>query len=171
MTREHPEWIAAFKALPGNVSKSDLTRIDMDGNAESRPGAVLILLSDGEIAEGSNWEAILFAAHHKLENLVAIVDYNNLQSLTSVEETLNIDPLEAKFIAFGWDVFQLDGHNLDALVSTLKVAKAEKNGKPKVIIAKTTKGKGVSFMENKVLWHYKTPDENQFIKYILYCII
>lgn len=117
-----------------------------------------VLLSDGEIAEGSNWEAILFAAHHKLENLVAIVDYNNLQSLTSVEETLNIDPLEAKFIAFGWDVFELDGHDVDALVSTLKVVKAEKNGKPKVIIAKTTKGKGVSFMENKVLWHYRPPN-------------
>jgi transketolase len=116
-----------------------------------------VLLSDGEMQEGSNWEAFMFSAHHKLDNLVAIIDYNNLQSLTTVEKTLNIHPLNDKLKSFGWHVIEVDGHNHNSLKKCFKDAILVKN-KPTVIIALTTKGKGVSFMENKVEWHYKSPN-------------
>ncbi len=106
--------------------------------------------------EGSNWEALMFAAHHQLDNLIAIIDYNNLQSLTSVDKTLSIQPLNEKLKSFGWHVIEVSGHNHDALNRCFKDAVLVKN-KPTVIIAKTTKGKVVSFMENKVEWHYKSP--------------
>ena len=115
-----------------------------------------VLLSDGELQEGSNWEALMFASHHQLDNLVAIIDYNNLQSLTSVDKTLNIEPLNEKLKSFGWHVIEVAGHDHDALNKCFKDAILVKNT-PTVIIAKTTKGKGVSFMENKVEWHYKSP--------------
>ena len=115
------------------------------------------LLSDGELDEGSNWEAILFAPHHNLDNLTCIVDYNKLQSLTTVKETLNIEPLKDKLLSFGWDVFDIDGHKHDHIKDAL-TAKATK---PKFIIANTIKGKGVSFMENRLEWHYMTPNEKQ----------
>jgi transketolase len=117
-----------------------------------------VLLSDGELDEGSNWEAFMFAAHHKLNNLTAIIDYNKLQSLDTVEKTLNLEPLASKFEAFGWDVTEIDGHNYEELANELK---KNHEFKPKVIIAHTTKGKGVSFMENKVEWHYKTPNKEE----------
>lgn len=115
-----------------------------------------VLLSDGELGEGSNWEAMMFAAHHKLDNLVAIIDYNKLQSLTTVEETLRIEPLTEKAAAFGWSVIEVDGHDHSALCKQLSQASLE-DGKPTFLIAHTTKGKGVSFMENSVEWHYKSP--------------
>ena len=118
------------------------------------------LLSDGELDEGSNWEAILFAPHHNLNNLTCIVDYNKLQSLTSVKETLNLEPLVDKILSFGWDVFDIDGHNHDDIKNAIKA----KTSKPKFIIANTTKGKGISFMENKVVWHYRSPNEDELIK-------
>ena len=123
-----------------------------------RAWRTFVLLSDGELGEGSNWEALLFAAHHRLDNLTAIVDYNKLQSLTTVEETLRLEPLADKVQAFGWAVRELDGHDHLAMRSTLKRGTLE-NGKPTLIIAHTIKGKGVSFMENEVLWHYKSPNE------------
>ncbi len=119
-----------------------------------------VLLSDGELQEGSNWEAFMFAAHHKLDNLVAIIDYNNLQSLTTVDETLRIQPLGDKLISFGWHVIELDGHNHEILYNNFKASNKIK-GKPIVFIANTIKGKGVSFMENKVAWHYKSPSEDE----------
>ena len=117
---------------------------------------VYVILGDGELAEGSNWEAFLFASHHELNNLVVIIDNNNLQSLTTVDETLNMEPYKEKFEAFGCNAVNLDGHDHNEL----KVAFSNKNitSKPLVVIAKTTKGKGVSFMENKVKWHYKSPN-------------
>jgi transketolase len=115
-----------------------------------------VLLSDGELDEGSNWEAFMFAAHHNLDNLVAIVDYNKLQSLDSVENTLALEPLVDKFTAFGWSVQEIDGHDIDGLVRTLSAAPWQ-SGKPSLLLAHTTKGKGVSFMEGKVAWHYKSP--------------
>jgi transketolase len=121
-----------------------------------------VLLSDGELAEGSNWEAFLFAAHHKLDNLIAIVDYNKLQSLTSVEKTLNIEPIGDKMRAFGWSVTEVDGHNLEELVNSFEAAKEDKNNQPKIVICHTIKGKGVSFMENKVQWHYKSPSSEEY---------
>jgi len=117
-----------------------------------------ILMSDGELGEGSNWEAILFAAHHSLDNLVAIIDYNKLQSLTTVEKTLNIEPLYDKFTAFGFRVIEVDGHDHHALLKAIQLPPSV-NSKPTVVIAHTIKGKGVSFMENKVEWHYKSPND------------
>lgn len=126
-------------------------------NSENR---VYVLVGDGELDEGSNWEALLFAAHHKLDNLVTIVDYNNLQSLTTVEETINIEPLKDKFLAFGCEVLEVDGHDHNELLKAFEAAMRLK-GKPIIIIAKTIKGKGVSYMENKVKWHYSTPNQEE----------
>lgn len=131
--------------------------------AAKRLGAAwktFVLLSDGELGEGSNWEALLFAAHHGLDNLVAIVDYNKLQSLTTVEETLRIEPLADKFTAFGWSVREVDGHDHTALGGALG-ATPWVTGKPSMLIAHTTKGKGVSYMENAVKWHYSNPNAEQ----------
>lgn len=119
-----------------------------------------VVMSDGELGEGSNWEAIMFAAHHKLDNLVAIVDYNKLQSLTTVEKTLRIEPLTEKALAFGWAVREVDGHDHEALKTALRTGPWE-TGKPSFLIAHTTKGKGVTFMENKVDWHYRSPSDEQ----------
>ena len=116
----------------------------------------VVLTSDGEWGEGSNWEAALFAAHHKLDNLLCIIDYNKLQSLTTVDETLRLEPLHSKFEAFGWVVKEVDGHDHDTLAVALDPA-SWPAGKPAMLIAHTTKGKGVSFMENKVEWHYRNP--------------
>lgn len=120
----------------------------------------MVLLSDGELGEGSNWEAMMFAAHHKLDNLVAVVDYNKLQSLTTVDKTLRIEPLADKARAFGWAVREVDGHDHAALTASLTALPWEA-GKPSFLIAHTTKGKGVSFMENSVEWHYKSPSADQ----------
>jgi len=119
-----------------------------------------VLLSDGELGEGSNWEAMMFAAHHQLDNLIAIIDYNKLQSLTTVDKTLRIEPLADKARAFGWAVHEVDGHDHAALASLLAQLPFE-TAKPSFVIAHTTKGKGVSFMENSVDWHYKSPSADQ----------
>jgi transketolase len=122
-----------------------------------------VLLSDGELGEGSNWEAILFAAHHGLDNLVAIIDYNKLQSLTTVDKTLRLEPLADKFNAFGWSVREVDGHDHAALAAALGTTPWT-TGKPSMLIAHTTKGKGVSYMENTVKWHYSTPSAEQLAR-------
>jgi transketolase len=120
---------------------------------------VFVLMSDGELNEGSNWEAFMFAAHHGLNNLVAIIDRNRLQSMKTTEQTLALEPLAKKLDAFGWDVLELDGHDH----KQLEIALSKKDNKnPLIIIANTTKGKGVSFMENNVAWHYKTPMNELF---------
>lgn len=119
-----------------------------------------VLLSDGELDEGSNWEAFMFAAHHRLDHLVAIVDYNNLQSLASVASTLGLEPLADKFRAFGWSLQEVDGHDHLALVEALGSVPWE-TGKPAVLVCHTTKGKGVTFMENRVEWHYRSPNADQ----------
>ncbi len=116
---------------------------------------VFALLSDGECDEGSNWEAILFAPHHRLDNLVAIVDYNKIQSLAPVSETLGLEPFVEKWRAFGWEAREVDGHDHAALREALSGA-PWREGKPSCLIAHTTKGKGVSYMENSVAWHYRT---------------
>lgn len=131
--------------------------------AAKRKGAAwqtYVLLSDGELGEGSNWEAMMFASHHGLDNLVAIIDYNKLQSLTTVDKTLRIEPLAEKFSAFGWSVREVDGHDHAALTTALGTVPWEP-GRPSVLIAHTTKGKGVTFMEDRVEWHYRTPSTEQ----------
>lgn len=125
------------------------------GKRDSKNWRVFCLLSDGECDEGSTWEAVLFAAHHALSNLTAIIDYNKLQSLDTVENTLALEPFADKWRAFGWLVHEVDGHDHEALALLLESASRQED-KPVVIIAHTVKGKGVSFMENTVLWHYRT---------------
>lgn len=124
---------------------------------QGREGRVYVILSDGEMQEGSNWEAIQFAAHHKLENLLAIIDNNNLQSITTVEETLALGDLKRKLNAFGWDARYVDGHDIGELKRDL----AYSHDVPRAVIARTVKGKGVSFMENQVAWHYKYPTDDE----------
>jgi transketolase len=116
---------------------------------------VFSLMSDGECDEGSNWEAILFAAHHRLDNLIAIVDYNKLQSLERVEDTLGLEPFVEKWRSFGWAVREVDGHDHEEIARCLEAVPFAP-GQPSCLIAHTIKGKGVSFMENSVLWHYRT---------------
>ena len=119
-----------------------------------------VLLSDGELDEGSNWESLLFSSHHKLNNLVIIIDYNKLQSIDFVKNTLNLEPLKQKFQSFGCKVVSVDGHNFKQLEKVL----SSSSTKPLVIIANTIKGKGVSFMENSVLWHYKSLNSEDYQK-------
>jgi transketolase len=119
-----------------------------------------VVMSDGELGEGSNWEAFMFAAHHQLDNLVAIIDYNKLQSLTTVDKTLRIEPLADKLAAFGWQVSEVDGHDHEQLSKNLNTVPWVSN-RPSVLICHTTKGKGVSFMENSVEWHYRSPSQQQ----------
>jgi len=120
-----------------------------------------VLLSDGECDEGSTWEAALFASHHKLDNLVAIVDYNKIQSLAPVSDTLELEPFADKWKAFGWAVAEVDGHDHNSLYASLSSV-PRVTGKPSCFIAHTTKGKGVSFMERSVLWHYRTPRGSEY---------
>jgi transketolase len=127
---------------------------------EGRPYRVWVLLSDGECDEGSNWEAILFAGHHRLDNLVALVDYNKIQSFGAVTEVLELEPLVDKWRAFGWAVRRIDGHDHEQIAEALSAVPLEA-GRPSVIIADTVKGKGVSFMEGLLAWHYRPPDDHQ----------
>jgi transketolase len=117
-----------------------------------------VILSDGELDEGSNWEAILFAGHHKLDQLTALVDYNKIQSFGSVKEVLDLEPLADKWRSFGWTVMEIDGHDHDAIKAALA---ADHAGRPKVILAHTIKGKGVAYMEGELAWHYRSPDPKQ----------
>jgi transketolase len=123
---------------------------------------VFVVMSDGECDEGSNWEAILFAGHHQLDNLTIVIDYNKIQSLDWVDKTLKLEPLADKFRAFGWSVREVDGHQVAELSAALEAVPLE-TGRPNAIIAHTVKGKGVSWMEGKVLWHYRPPTPDELI--------
>ena len=109
-------------------------------------------LGDGEIQEGIVWEATMSAAHYKLDNLIVFLDYNGLQIDGNIESVMNVNPIEGKFKSFGWNVITIDGHDYDQIFAALDIAK-DTVGKPTIIIAKTIKGKGVSFMENQASWH------------------
>ena len=131
----------------------------MDG-AQWRTYAVM---GDGECDEGSVWESALQAAQFGLDRLIAVVDYNHMQSLTTVEKTLRLEPFEQKWRDFGWNAMSTDGHSIDALTDAFEWARGQAgSGKPSVILAHTTKGKGVSFMENNILWHYRTPQGEEY---------
>ena len=121
----------------------------------------MCLLSDGECDEGSTWEAVLFAAQHRLSNLVAIVDYNRIQGISPISEVLELEPFADKWTSFGWSVREVDGHDHAALRGALEAVPFAP-GKPSCLIARTVKGKGVSFMENSVLWHYRIPRGAEF---------
>ncbi|ADQ03917.1 Transketolase domain-containing protein [Caldicellulosiruptor owensensis OL] len=135
------------------------------GKRKGKNYRVFVLMGDGELAEGSVWEAAMFAANYKLDNLVAIIDRNKLQISGGTEEVMKLEPLRQKWEAFGWKVFELDGHNYEELIEILTKIPVEKD-KPHLIIANTTKGKGVSFIENKAQWHHKVPTEEEYIKAI-----
>ncbi len=131
------------------------------GRLDRREHRVFCLLSDGECNEGSTWEAALFAGHHHLDNIVAIVDYNRVQGIAPVSEVLELAPLPEKWESFGWSVRVADGHSHQDLKNTLAQLPFTP-GKPSCLIARTTKGKGVSFMEDTVLWHYRIPRGAEF---------
>jgi len=154
-------------AVPGvEVSTGSLghglpitTGMAIAAKAAGRKNRSFCLLSDGECDEGSNWEAILFAPHHKLDNLVAIVDYNKIQSFGRVSEVLDLAPFADKWRAFGWHTVEVDGHDTVALEAVLTAPPV--TGIPLAVIAHTVKGRGVSFMEDKLEWHYKSPSDEQ----------
>lgn len=130
---------------------------------KNKQNTVFAILSDGELDEGSNWEAILFAAHNKLDNLIAVIDYNKYQSFGSVSDVMGLEPLADKFRSFNWDVEEVDGHSISELREVLKQKKIKHAGHPKCVIAHTVKGKGVSFMENKLAWHYRSPSDEDVL--------
>jgi transketolase len=130
------------------------------GKRDGAPYRVFTLLSDGECDEGSTWEAALFAPHHRLDNLVVLVDYNKIQSLGHVHDVLALEPLGKKWEAFGWGVREIDGHDMTQILDTLRRIPAVPD-QPTCVIAHTVKGRGVSFMENQLLWHYRNPSDDE----------
>lgn len=138
--------------LPFGVGLSYANKIDHN------EGRIYVLIGDGECNEGTIWESAMFAGHHKLKNLTVIVDYNKIQSFGRVDEIMNLEPFGEKWKSFNWKVHEIDGHNFEQLITALE----SESTKPKVIIANTVKGKGVSFMEDKLEWHYKSPNPEQY---------
>jgi transketolase len=130
---------------------------------DKRKSRVFCLLGDGELQEGQVWEAAMAAGHFRLDNLCAVVDYNNLQIDGAVEKVMGLAPLADKWRAFRWNALEVDGHSVDALVSAFDRA-ANTRGKPTVLLAKTVKGKGVSFMEDKAEWHGRAPNREEYEK-------
>ena len=159
----------SHKGIPGvEVSTGSLghglslaTGMALAAKIDQKKHRIFALLSDGECDEGSTWEAVLFAAHHHLDNLIAIIDYNKIQSLGTVADVLELEPLADKWRSFGWQVQEVDGHNHQQLQSKLSALPLESES-PSVIICHTVKGKGVSFMENTVLWHYRIPKGDEY---------
>lgn len=134
----------------------------LSAKLDKREFRVFCITSDGEHDEGSHWEAVLFAAKYKLNNLTQIIDRNNIQIGGKTEEILPLKPLKEKYKAFDWDVIEINGHDFEEILNAIE--KAKQNKKPTAIIAKTTGGKGVSFMENKAVWHAKHPNEEELKK-------
>jgi len=130
------------------------------GKLDQKDYRVFALLSDGECQEGSIWEAAMFASQHKLDNLIAIVDHNKLQAMGKVEDILSLHPFADKWQAFGWEVREVAGHDISEILDALASIPFAKD-KPGVLIAHTTKGKGISFMENVPIWHYRLPNEDE----------
>ena len=122
-------------------------------------GRIYVLIGDGECNEGSIWESAMFAGHHKLSNLTVIVDYNKIQSFGRVKEVMDLEPFGEKWKSFNWEVHEVNGHDFNQLITAFE----SNSTKPKVIIANTVKGKGVSFMEDKLEWHYKSPNPQQYV--------
>ncbi len=159
----------SMKCLPGiDISSGSLGQgisaacgMALGAKLKGADFRVYSILGDGEIEEGQVWEAAMYASAKKLDNLVAFVDNNNLQIDGTVEEVNSPYPIPEKFTAFGWNVIEIDGHSFDDIENALKAAR-ECVGKPTAIIAKTVKGKGISFMENQVNWHGSAPNAEQY---------
>ena len=161
----HPD----MKGIPGvdmstgslGLGISAACGMALSGKVDGKDYRVYTILGDGESEEGQVWEAAMFAAHYKLDNLVAVLDWNGLQIDGTITEVMNPTPHDEKFRAFGWHVISIDAHNFDEIEAAFLEAKTVK-GKPTVIIAKSTKGKGVSYMENACEWHGQAPKEDLY---------
>ena len=129
----------------------------LSAKMDNKSFLTFVLLGDGELQEGSIWEAAMFAGHHRLNNLVAIVDRNKLQAINFTEDALRLEPLDLKWEAFGWDVKIADGHSFEDMIPLFKELRSRNSDKPLAVIAKTIKGKGVSFMQNRTIWHFRIP--------------
>jgi transketolase len=164
MLQGHPD----MKSTPGiDMSTGSLGQglsvangMALAAKLDNKDHRIYVILGDGEVQEGQIWEAAMSASHYKLDNLLAVLDFNGLQIGGSNEEVMNINPIDKKFLAFGWHTIKIDGHDLEAISAAIDEAKTVKE-KPTVIIAKTVKGKGVSFMENDAEWHGTAPNEEQ----------
>ena len=161
----------SHKGVPGvEVSTGSLghglgvgTGMALGAKMDGAQWRTYVVLGDGECDEGSVWEAALQAAQYKLDRLIAVVDYNHMQSLATVDETLRLEPFEQKWTDFGWNAISVDGHDTEALLKAFEWAKENAGSrKPSVILAHTVKGKGISFMENNILWHYRTPQGEEY---------
>jgi len=178
------EWLDTYcddgSKLPGHITSRDVPGVEVStgslghglpiasgialaGKRDGKTYRTFVILSDGELDEGSNWEAILFAAHHRLDTLVAIVDYNEIQSFGRVKDVIDLEPLAEKWRACRWAVREIDGHDHAQIEEALSGVPFEP-GKPSCVIAHTVKGKGVSFMEDSLAWHYKSPDAEQLAR-------
>ncbi|PLO93858.1 transketolase, partial [Klebsiella pneumoniae] len=170
------DWLATYQhadsALPGHPVKHKTPGIELNTGAlghglpvavgialaakrDNNPRRVFVVTGDGELAEGSNWEAALVAAHYQLDNLIIINDKNNLQLAGATKEIMNTDPLDEKWRAFGMEVTQCNGNDMAEVVATLE--RLQPNGKPHVVIANTTKGAGISFIQGRPEWHHRVP--------------
>ena len=161
----HPD----MKGVPGvDMSTGSLGQgisaangMALSAKLDNKDYKVYTILGDGEIEEGQVWEAAMFAAHYKLDNLIAVLDFNGLQIDGDITEVMNSTPIDKKFEAFNWNVITIDGHNYDEIRNAIDEAH-KTSGKPTMIIAKCVKGKGVSFMENQAGWHGAAPNKEQF---------
>ncbi len=161
----------SHKGVPGvEVSTGSLghglgvgTGMALGAKMDGAQWRTYVVLGDGECDEGSVWESALQAAQYKLDRLIAVVDYNHMQSLATVEDTLKLEPFEQKWKDFGWNAESVNGHDTEALKAAFARAKENAGSrKPYVILAHTVKGKGISFMENNILWHYRTPQGEEY---------
>jgi len=161
----HPDrrFLPALEANTGSLGQGISVGIGMAlaARLDKKDWHTFVMVGDGEIQEGQNWEAAMFAAYHKLENLTLIVDYNHQQLDGFLKDILDPAPLVEKFEAFGWRTLEIDGHDFNQVIPALETARAAKDGKPTCIVANTIKGKGVSFMENNPEWHGVAPKPEQ----------
>ena len=165
MLQGHPD----MKNTPGvDMSSGSLGQgisaacgMALAGKLSSKDYRVFAMLGDGECEEGQVWEAAMFASHYKLDNLTVFVDYNGLQIDGRNEDVMSVAPIGEKFRGFGWNVIECDGNDIESVINALNEAKTV-SGVPTVVIAKTTKGKGVSYMEDQAGWHGKAPDDEQY---------
>lgn len=164
MLQGHPDMknIPGVEMSTGSLGQGFSTSIGMAlaGKLDKSDARIFVLLGDGELDEGIVWEAAMSASHYKLNNLTAILDYNGLQIDGKNEDVMNISPVDTKFESFGWNVIAVDGHDVEAILAALEEAKSVTD-KPSVLIAKTIKGKGVSFMEDQAGWHGKAPNDDE----------
>ncbi|WP_027398788.1 transketolase [Anaerovorax odorimutans] len=164
MLQGHPDMkkVPGIEMSTGSLGQGISASVGMAlaNKIDNNPGRIYTLIGDGELQEGLVWEAFMASSHYKLDNLTAILDWNGLQIDGKNEDVMTVTPVDKKFESFGWNVIKIDGHSFEEIIKAFEGAKKCK-GKPTVIIAKTIKGKGVSFMENNAGWHGKAPSEEE----------